>query len=297
MMIDPIALGLETFRVAGDEVQVLCPFHADHTPSASFNVKKGLFYCYTCGLGVGARKIANELGGEVVSLKDASILKFIKDEKEWRPLLYAPRAIDHPYLQQRGVSNGQVDRYDIKELSDGVAFPLKNWDGTVSGLQKRKTGGRGSASRYILYGEKPAIWPMATGFLDLERPLLVEGIFSVLSLERFGARAFAVLSSQITVRTIRVLNGRRPRVWFDNDYAGYVGAAKLILSAGACVLVGAGAPPDEIDSPEHFRNIKKASHFTSDLEEIAELSEDTARFWKHIKLWRGKHNSSKYSRR
>jgi len=296
-MIDPIALGLETFRVAGNEVQVLCPFHADHTPSASFNVKKGLFYCYTCGLGTSAKKIANELGGEVISLKDTSFLKFIKDEKEWRPLLYAPRAIDHPYLQQRGVSNGQVDRYDIKELSDGVGFPLWNWDGTILGLQKRKTGGRGRTSRYILYGEKPAIWPMAAVFLDLKRPLLVEGVFSVLLLEKFGARAFAVLSSQITIRTIRVLNGRYPRVWFDNDYAGYVGAAKLILSAGALVLVGAGTPPDEISSLEHFQDIKKAGHFTSSLEELAELSGDTARFWKHIKLWRGKHNSSKHSRR
>jgi DNA primase len=33
------------------EVQGLCPFHDDHRPSLSVNIKTGLFRCFACGVG------------------------------------------------------------------------------------------------------------------------------------------------------------------------------------------------------------------------------------------------------
>ena len=34
---------------ADDESTALCPFHEDHTPSLSVNIKTGLYYCHACG--------------------------------------------------------------------------------------------------------------------------------------------------------------------------------------------------------------------------------------------------------
>lgn len=36
-----------------DWIKVLCPFHDDHSPSLSINLKEGWFKCHTCGVGGG----------------------------------------------------------------------------------------------------------------------------------------------------------------------------------------------------------------------------------------------------
>lgn len=294
-MIDPEALGLETFNISDNEIQTLCPFHDDHKPSASFNMKKGLFYCYACGTSMNAKKIALELGGDIVELKNTAKLLRRRDVREWRPLLYAPQAIDHPYLQRRKVTNGQVRWYDIKELEGGVGFPLTTRHGTICGMQERKTGRGNNGSRYILHGSKPEFWPSRTSFASEQSPLLVEGVFGVLRLERARITAYATLSSQITSRAARLFNGRQPLVWFDNDYAGVVGAAKLVISCNATAIL-AECPADDVASSKHAKNVMSRARRTQDLEELAGRSGSGARFWKHIKFWRRKYDSRKYSR-
>lgn len=288
-MIDPIALGLTIGRVSGDEVQVICPFHDDHSPSASFNMKKGVMYCFACGSTMKARQLARELGGDVVGLKDITLLQSVKEEKNWRPFLYAEQATDHPYLLERKVTNGQVARYDIKDLGNSIGFPLKNRQAIACGLQTRKIR-RKDRPRYILYGDKPSIWPFNDSFLSRRRPLLVEGIFSVLRLERCGIEAFATLSSQVSYRTLHTFNGRRPTIWFDRDYAGCVGAGKLILSTGGEALLD--VEPDTIKGKRAANRVLQDGYRTSSLDDLADASGDVKRFWKHIMIWRKKYMSS-----
>src|SRR5690554_6901477 len=42
--------GLELKDVPGNQ-QVSCPWHEDRRPSASVNLERGLFHCFTCGMG------------------------------------------------------------------------------------------------------------------------------------------------------------------------------------------------------------------------------------------------------
>lgn len=46
-------------------VNVICPFHNDNSPSLSINIDNGLFYCFGCGIGGNHIKFAKMLGKEV----------------------------------------------------------------------------------------------------------------------------------------------------------------------------------------------------------------------------------------
>ncbi len=293
-MIDPVALGLETYIVSGDEIQVLCPFHDDHTPSASFNMAKGLFYCYACGTSANARKLAVELGTDVRTLKDVSILERIHDEKEWRPLLYSSLAIDHPYLHSRGVTNDQIKRYQIRGFEERVLFPLYRPHPDICGIQERltPTASRHSSYRYIVHGDKPPVWPLDDSFYSERRPVLVEGIFGALRLRSFGMAAFATIGSQVTARIIRALNGRQPIVWYDDDYAGHVGCAKLLLGANASIIISE-TPPDECPDKAAMESVLSRIEESPSLGTLADLSGSPRRFKRHIDRWGHKGKSRK----
>jgi hypothetical protein len=292
-MIDPIALGLTIGNVSGDEIQVICPFHDDHSPSASFNMKKGVMYCFACGSTMKARQLARELGGDVVGLKDVTLLQSVKEEKNWRPFLYAEQATDHPYLLERKVTNGQVARYNIKDLGNSIGFPLNNRQAIPCGVQTRRTR-RKSRPRYVLYGDKAEIWPYSDMFFSRREPLLVEGIFGVLRLERCGIEAFATLSSQVSHKTLLTFNGRRPTIWFDTDYAGCVGAAKLILFTGGEAILD--VEPDTVNGKRAANRVLQDGFRTSRLDDLADESGDSKQFWKHITIWQRKYMSSSRGR-
>ncbi len=287
-MIDPQALGLEVFKVMGDEVLTLCPFHDDSKPSASFNVEKGLFHCFACGASMGAKRVAAELGGAVIGLASLSHLADRREEKEWRPLLYSPLAIDHPYLKKRGITNDEVVLYQIRELrlgmdDVGVGFPITDSHRNVIGLNIRRSSDSGHASRYVTYGEKAAVWPMH--LLASERnPHIVEGAISAIKLRRAGIPAFATMGAGAINRAVLALNGRQVVVLFDDDFAGYLGAAKLVSKVGAKALVP-GAEYDLLNDALKIAEVMESRQATFDLRLLAAFSGDKDRFWQAIRRW------------
>lgn len=46
----------------GVEIRFLCPVHGDHTPSARWNPRKRVWYCFACGAGGGWKDLAGRLG-------------------------------------------------------------------------------------------------------------------------------------------------------------------------------------------------------------------------------------------
>lgn len=287
-MIDPQALGLETFQMRGEEVVVLCPFHDDSKPSASFNVEKGLFHCFACGASMGAKRVAEELGGTVVGLASLAHLADRREEKEWRPLLYSPLAFDHPYLKKRGITNDEVEAHQIRAVrlgmdDDGIGFPITALDGSVIGLNIRRSTVFGSQARYVTYGEKPALWP--AHLFPAERiAYVVEGIISAIKLRRAGIPAFATLGAGSINRAVVALNGRQAIVMFDDDFAGYLGAAKLVAKVGAKALVP-GAEYDLLNDAPKIMEVISTRQPTFDLRLLAAFSGDKDRFWRAIRHW------------
>lgn len=63
-MIDRVALAakVQKLRVRGDEMVFCCPYHADKTPSATYNVVKHLFWCFGCGTGLHGDDFLKDMG-------------------------------------------------------------------------------------------------------------------------------------------------------------------------------------------------------------------------------------------
>jgi hypothetical protein len=82
---------------------------------------------------------------------------------------------------------------------------------------------------------------------------------------------------------LALLNGRRPRIYYDDDYAGYLGAAKLLLRAVNGSAFVPGIDFDLLDTRQDFERSLKGHHHTNDINELATLSGDPKAFLTALK--------------
>ncbi len=252
---DPRALGLNVAKISGTEAYVICPYHNDHAPSASFSLTKGVLHCFTCGANKNAYEISLDFGGEVVPYTTPPKINS-EELVDWRGLLACPKAYNHPYLVGRGVNNDAVDEFDIRQTPRGVGFPIKGPKGDFIGFQDRKNA-QVYGPRYLTFG-KTAFWPIERYSSALSGFFVVEGVFGVLNAWKHGYQAFAIMGAGNTSTANDVMLGRASqqdfRVVFDDDQAGYLGAAKLsiLTNCGAKVIVP-GRQADEIGQDEWDR--------------------------------------------
>lgn len=253
MYYDPKLIGLTTVRQSGDEALCLCPYHDDRHPSASFNVRKGLFFCYTCGASKNAQQLAKDLGGEVVDLtmSDPTVaLPRLEDEYEaWSKFLGFPWALNNDYLRSRQVTNYQVINHRIMDYNGrGVIFPMMNLKEDVGVVVRQLE----REPRYLILGKRPPVWPMdlIPQMTEADRIFVVEGVFGVLRLEKFGQTAIATLGTGGVNRALRFINSN-PGIFegrtvglMDADLPGKVAAAKFIMN-GIPVVHMNRKDPDE----------------------------------------------------
>lgn len=287
-LIDPHALGFEVVRVNGEETIVMCPFHSDHSPSATFNMEKGLFHCFACGEGMGLRQLARSMDGDIVYITNPAMVaaKIQKDEgKEWHNLMYNPHAMFDPYLEKRKVSNSQVVKYGIRATSQGVFFPMKSLTGEITGFQIRKRVGR---PKYLFEGKRQPVWPMEVvwGLKKGETLFVTEGVFGALRALRSGVKAVAVMGASSVKGAAEILNGRNLIGVFDDDYAGYLASAKWIAMG-----YKAAFPTFEADeaSPETWREFAQHPTVSESVSDFADMVDNRERFeaivYKFRNIW------------
>jgi len=233
LVVDPIALGLVVEHDSFPEVSCLCPFHDDRSPSASFNMEKGVLYCFTCATSFSAKEIANFLGGTISLVKKSDKIRLLstrgshKKIKNWRHAALFPLALSNKYLQSRLVDNNMVKAYGIREWSNSVYFRLYSHTGNLIGIQERLIDN--SKFRYIVHGNKPPLWPAKEVFslTKSKTVYLTEGIFGMLRAKAAGLQAFALLGVGQLAEALVLLNGFNVIGVFDDDIAGYTASLKL----------------------------------------------------------------------
>lgn len=248
-MIDPHALGLSVTSIRGNEARCLCPFHSDHTPSATFNIVTGQFFCFACGETSNVNRLVYELGGYVAPYNAELVAKYSRgaEGREWEWVLSASPAFANSYLEGRGLSDDDIGKFGIREFSDGIAFVLRDMRGAPVGAQLRFYEG---SPRYLTLGEKPSLWPMPElRTVGPRNPVvLTEGIFGAIRGRQFGINAFAVIGAASAPGAVRWMNGFSKRgVMFDDDKAGHIAAAKM-LALGGWAAFCPGTEADECSS-------------------------------------------------
>jgi len=284
---DPISLGLQVSSYSEGEASCLCPFHDDHSPSATFNLEKGLFYCFACQESANVQKLAAATGGYIVKVDTipSSLKRKIDTRKTWDEIVNAPLALDNPYLRSRHVTDEQVKRFEILDLGIGVGVIFRDLGGKMVGGQIRKYKG---TPKYEIIGEKPGGWPLVTalGYERGDRIFITEGFFGALRLDRGNLKSIAAIGAGSVAKILEITNGMDTVTVFDNDYAGILGAGKFFVS-GRTVLV----PPFPVDeaSPSQVKKIANLEYKITSLSELSDLVDDKAKFYVTLKKFSSRH--------
>lgn len=224
MVKDKITMDIHTIiqntsRFDRVEIPCKCPIHNDKNMSASFNQKKGLLYCFVCGY---------------IPLSDLDLT--YQPDKYYKPLreienvsiTYTQLAINNSYLKSRGVSNAMINKYNIREDTNGIIFPI-TIDGELIATNRRQYERK---PRYIYRGIKPDLYPM---YHNPDRYLFIcEGIFGVLNIEKYGYQAATTFGSKIDKAKIKNILSLYPNsiFVFDNDKAGKRARHKIYCNGG-----------------------------------------------------------------
>ena len=229
---------LSEVTISGDEATGLCPFHSDNSPSFRFNMRKGLFYCHSCG----AKGNADDLlqGQRAMSADLQSNLELLDTQikglkaagtKEAIQVTCLPESsllryrFPHPYWKNRGFDEDTVDWWDLgyDPISRRVTIPIRNEAGNLLGvLFRRLDSGRpkylypkGFARNSNLFGS----WKVSA-----QRSVcLVEGSLDALRVWQAGYPTLAVYGSSVSEHQVRLLHRlgiTKAICFFDNDNAG-----------------------------------------------------------------------------
>lgn len=211
----------------GIERPFLCPEHGDSNPSASVNVVKKKWICYTCGAH------GSLTGNALLVEPDYELLKRELSERlergsatyreSWLARFDAGPV--HPYWIER-FDEGTARRfrlgYDAEQAA--VTYPLRGATGQVLGVVRRSLE-RGSGPKY-LYPKGVDVSRLLFGYDGRARHavVLVEGALDAVALSMVGVHAFAIYGARLSAEQVRLIDRLDP--WwvytaFDADEAGW----------------------------------------------------------------------------
>ena len=281
--------GHEGFRKVGSEYIGACVVHGGDNPTAlHINPEKNVWNCFTrCGggtvidlvmmlegVGVGEalgklRVIAAEAGFCPVEVKG--------EEKKQVKQCPSPMTVDpwHHTLEDRGLSYELAEKFGMGYCSRGyfhdrIVVPVHDAEGKFSGYIGRAT--NAMEPKYLL-PKGFALGKMLFNLhrvKDVERVVVVEGVFDAVRVHAAGFPVVALLGSQVTEAQADLLRKFKSVVYlFDGDDAGR-GAAKKILERedlpeGIRVDLPEGKDPWDLGAEEIRRRV--GVHFGQKVEE------------------------------
>ena len=251
------SLGLNVVKSAGNEEYLLCPFHADSKPSASYNRAKGLFYCYVCSLGMNYTQVANRLGVEIeLEGESPNNVEDYNLVKESEPL-HLGESDYNPYFAVRGITPHTIQRYEVRWkylMPQAAVMPITNLRGEVIGVQYRFLKPEEAGARYKKHGEMTPVWPMhhLKGLEEGADVFVTEGAWSAMRLYDWFLEnrvtpipCVALFGAKANNEIVNVLRPFTPHFLYDSDEAGTRACRRMRkLWPGANVWTLSKSPDD-----------------------------------------------------
>jgi len=209
----------------GVERPFLCPEHGDSRPSASVNIIKRKWYCYTC-------HAHGDLNGEALLVEpDYQQMKLWLDNKLSEGQVYPESWLAqydagpvHPYWIKRvGEGAAREFRLGADPITASVTYPLRDPAGGVLGVVRRSLGDEGPKYKYphgvdvgrLLFHYTPDHRPAV---------ILAEGALDAIALWNVGVDAFAIYGSRLSAEQVRLIDRIDPEIvytCYDMDDAGW----------------------------------------------------------------------------
>lgn len=198
----------------------LCPAHDDHNASASVNIQKGVWYCYTCGAKGGVQGVEYD---EQLDLRYIDAL--LDDPKiyseSWLGLF--TQGMTHPYWLSR-FSKEAAQRFQLgyDPVLGRPCYPIRSPTGEILGICTRNLTDEGPKYRYPA-GVKTN--KLLFNYTHAERDVvvLVEGAMDVVACWEAEIEAFGIYGSHLgpdQAELVRRVAPRHVLLLFDNDHAG-----------------------------------------------------------------------------
>lgn len=281
---DVVRTYFDVVQEAGDEWVIRCPHpdHQDSKPSASVNVVKGLWCCYSCGA---AGSVRRTLEGVNIFYAEPSLEDQLTELDELlldpTPTYYLEAWLDqfdaggkyiHSYWQERGFSKETVKEfrlgYDLE--SDCVTYPMRDPTGRVLGVVRRRLDSGQPKYKYPHGVKKTGLLFNYHNVGGGKTLVLCEGAIDVIALHDAGVGAVGIYGSSLHDEQVGLLN-RLPVTsvvcCFDNDKAGIKATDYVMGLSSLRPLVRKAQIPVEYNDiaevPVHLRSgiIEKAEVF------------------------------------
>lgn len=213
-------------RGKGTERPFLCPVHGDSRPSASLNIIKQKWYCYTCGA-------HGSLTGEDALLEpDYLQLQLWFSQKMEENRVYPESWLArwdagpvHPYWRDRcGDAAARHFRLGFDAGRDAVTYPMRGAAGEVLGIVRRSLGSDDGPKYRYPKGIDVGHYLFNYSSEHRRAVVLVEGAMDAVALWNVGVEAFAIYGSQLSDAQITLIDRVDPEyvfTAFDNDKAGW----------------------------------------------------------------------------
>jgi Toprim-like len=210
----------------GVERPFLCPEHGDSRPSASVNIIKKVWWCYTC-------HAHGRLTGEALLAEpDYQQMKLWLEAKMAEGTIYPEAWLSrydagpvHPYWTDR-VGEVAARRFRLGFDAEGgaVTYPLRDPAGQVLGVVRRSLGGDGPKYKYPAGVDVGRLLFNYTAD-HREAVVLTEGALDAIALWNVGVDAFAIYGSRLSVAQVRLIDRIDPEfvyTAYDLDDAGWL---------------------------------------------------------------------------
>lgn len=209
----------------GVERPFLCPEHGDTRPSASVNIAKGVWYCFTCHAHGSLNGEARLIEPDYLQMKlwlDKKLAEGTVHPESWLNKYDAGPV--HPYWRQRvGEAAARAHRLGYDPLADAVTYPLRDPAGGVLGVVRRPLGDSGPK---YLYPAGVDVGSLLYQYTPDSRAavVLVEGALDAIALWNVGVDAFAIYGSRLSAEQVRLIARVDPTyvyTCYDLDQAGW----------------------------------------------------------------------------
>jgi hypothetical protein len=227
------------FSTGAEEVKVLCPFHNDTNPSASINVKKDLFHCWTCGVGYNEQQFLSRMNN--ISLSDAHkvVLKTNEITHDWELVEKAELWANPTFLKK--VEDLGLDRKIINDLNLGLVKDSKGraylgypvyYNGIIMDIRRFNISKFEGVPKIMSNAGSEAgfVIPYDVWNKDKNLTYIFEGEKKMALARTLGLNAITLTGGANTRPNDFVINAFKDRdvvICYDNDDAGREGAQKV----------------------------------------------------------------------
>jgi len=230
------SFGLKITRETATELEMLCPFHEDHSPSFYVNKEGGAWICHAgrCGLHGSFDKLYKLLQN-LISVS-ANYVPVAREEAR-------PIDISLKFLIDRGFTAEMLDRWEIayNEEVDAVEIPCSRPDGHFVGYILRMPEGERPKYRHPAGVPRTAL---AEEQVTILYDLTVRQICLCFDNDEAGAQATAIAAKVIPQNGMWLRSIRLPSCYKDIQEVPFVEVPKVFGSRHIHINGGDLIPPE-----------------------------------------------------